>query len=339
MRTGIVSYGVYVPRYRLRLDEIRSFWGNLSTPAIREKAFPGHDEDPITMAVEASRKALSSSHVPAHGIRAIFLATSSGPYDEKPNVSTLAAALSGSPRMRVVELGGSPRAGGLALLSALEFCQCWGEPALAVASDAPLAHPSSALEHGLGAGAVAFVVAPHQEATWLEAVESFSVETFGERFRRRGDRYLQDLELRQEELSASVLGAVNGLLQARNMGIGDFDFLVLPDPDGLTPARLASQLGASQERLVSLTPRVGDAGAAGVLMGLAHALDAARAGQRILVVSYGSGADAMIWSVGRATMLASEAEGGLERLLGEARFVDYGEYLRLRGFLSPRCSI
>lgn len=333
MATGIVAHGAYVPKNRLPLEEVRRFWGGLSTPAIKEKAFPSYDEDPVTMGVEAGRQALERSPFGAEELGAIFFATTSGPYEEKPNVSTIASALTGSSRIRVVEMGGSPRAGLQALLSAWEFSASWGKPAMAIASDAPIAHPASSLEHGLGAGAAAFVIGEGEGATTLEAVESISVETFGERFRRRGQSYLQDLELRQDELTGSVLKAIEGLMGGARISLSQVEALVLPDPDGGTPARIAKALGASPEKLLSLTPRIGDTGAASVPLGLIAALEKLEAGKRILVCSYGAGADATSWIMGEASIVSRQRGRSLEDILERGRIRSYGDYLKLRGFL------
>lgn len=333
MPVGIVAHGAYVPKNRLHLEEIRKFWGGLGTPSVKEKAFPGYDEDSVTMAVEAARQALDRSQMEADELGAIFFATTSGPYDEKPNASTVAAAISGSSRMRVVEMGGSPRAGLQALISALEFCSCWGRPAMAVASDAPSAHPTSSLEHGLGAGACAFVVANREDATTLEATESISIETLGERFRRRGELYLQDLELRQDELPDCVTQAIESVLVSAKTSISDIDVIVVPDPDGGVPSRIAKRIGASPDRVLSLTPRIGDAGTASSPLGLIAALEKLHPGQRILVCSYGSGADATIWLVGRASIESMQKGRRLEEMLDQGKARSYGEYLKLRGFL------
>lgn len=336
MGIGIIAHGAYVPTQRMGLEEVRKFWGTLSTPAISQKAFPGYDEDVITMGVEAARQALQRWGMPAEKLGAVFLATTSGPYEEKPNVSTLVSAISESSTLRAVELGGSPRAGALALLAAVEFSSFWGRPALVVASDAPLAHPSCGLEHGLGAGAAAFIVGPDKKATSLEAVESLSLETFGERFRRRGERFLQDLELRQDELSRCVLEGIKGLLRGLGCSIQDFDSIVLPDPDGSTASRLAGKLGVEKGKTVSLTSRIGDTGTAAVLLGMVQALENLDVGRRMLVVTYGSGVDVMSWILGQAAADSRCTGPSLEEILGKGRERSYGEYLKMRGFLSLR---
>ncbi|MEJ5377144.1 MAG: 3-oxoacyl-[acyl-carrier-protein] synthase III C-terminal domain-containing protein [bacterium] len=336
MRVGIVSHGAYVPPNRLELVEIKKFWGSLSTPAINMKSFPGYDEDIVTMAVEAARQALERAGMQAEQMGAVFLATTSGPYEEKPNVSSLVSALSGNPRLRAVELGGSPRAGTLALLAGIEFSSCWVKPCLVVASDAPLAHPSSSLEHGFGAAAVAFVIAPDERATFMEGVESLSIETFGERFRRRGERFVQDLELRQDELTESVLEGVRGLLERLGFSAHEFHSMVLPDSDGITAQRLAGRLGVDKGKILSVTQRLGDTGTAAVLLGMVQALESLDSGQRILVASYGSGVDVMSWVLGQAIEGTKGKGPVLEEMLRGGRQRSYADYLKMRGFLSFR---
>ncbi len=334
MQAGIIAHGAYVPRPRVSLEEIRSFWGGLTNSGIRQKSFPGYDEDVITMGVEAARCALERCGMRGEEMGAVFLATTSGPYEEKPNVSTLVSAISGSSGVRAVELGGSPRAGGLAILAALEFSAFWGKPALVVASDAPLTHPSLGLEHALGAAAAAFVIAQDEKATCLEGVESLSIETFGERFRRRGEKYLQDLELRQEEIYGCVLEGVGRLLERLGSSPADYDSVVLPDPDALTGGKLAGKLGIDRQKVISLTPLLGDAGTAAVPLGMVQAMETLGAGQRLLAVSYGSGVDAMSWALGEAARASSLAGPSLEEMVKSGQERSYGDYLKLRGFLS-----
>ena len=60
---GIVSYGYYIPKYRITLDTIATQWGKCSDKVgkslnIVEKAVASTDEDILTMAFEASSMAL-----------------------------------------------------------------------------------------------------------------------------------------------------------------------------------------------------------------------------------------------------------------------------------------
>ena len=60
MNVGIVSYGAYVPRYRITPEEIGKVWGADGKAMgkglmINCKSVPAPDEDTITISVEAAR--------------------------------------------------------------------------------------------------------------------------------------------------------------------------------------------------------------------------------------------------------------------------------------------
>ncbi|RQW77327.1 MAG: hydroxymethylglutaryl-CoA synthase, partial [Methanothrix sp.] len=51
MVSGIVSYGVYIPRFRIRVDEIARVWGDgadiSESLRVFEKSVPDLDEDAV----------------------------------------------------------------------------------------------------------------------------------------------------------------------------------------------------------------------------------------------------------------------------------------------------
>ena len=68
MTIGIVSYGAYVPRYRIKIEEIARLWGDDAEALknglmVYEKSVPDIDEDAATIAVEAARYAMARSGV------------------------------------------------------------------------------------------------------------------------------------------------------------------------------------------------------------------------------------------------------------------------------------
>ena len=65
---GIVGYGAYIPRFRIKVEEIARSWGRdaeslKKTLCVNEKAVPGIDVDTATMAVEASKTARSMAGI------------------------------------------------------------------------------------------------------------------------------------------------------------------------------------------------------------------------------------------------------------------------------------
>src|SRR5512140_843055 len=94
---GIVGYGAYVPRYRIKATEIARVWGGAeeSLP-IEEKAVPGLDEDTITMSVEAARNAVARAQIEPAALRAVWVGSESHPYAVKPSSTLVAEALGAS---------------------------------------------------------------------------------------------------------------------------------------------------------------------------------------------------------------------------------------------------
>ncbi|MCI0476828.1 MAG: hydroxymethylglutaryl-CoA synthase, partial [Anaerolineales bacterium] len=91
---GIIGYGAYVPRYRIRAEEIARVWGGAEDGLpIEEKAVPGLDEDTVTMSIEAARNALARAGIEPQQLRAIWVGSESHPYAVKPSSTIVADAI------------------------------------------------------------------------------------------------------------------------------------------------------------------------------------------------------------------------------------------------------
>ena len=108
---GIVSYGAYIPRYRLGKET--SGWG---LPI--EKAVANFDEDSITMAVAAGIDCINGSD--RNKVDALLFATTTSPYIEKQGASIIAAAVDLQRNILTNDITNSLRAGTLAMRSALD---------------------------------------------------------------------------------------------------------------------------------------------------------------------------------------------------------------------------
>src|ERR1051325_7321035 len=83
---GIAGYGAYVPRFRIKAEEIARVWkGNQDALPIREKSVPGPDEDTATMSIEAARNALARAGITPDLLRAVWVGTESKPYAVNPS--------------------------------------------------------------------------------------------------------------------------------------------------------------------------------------------------------------------------------------------------------------
>ena len=89
MDAGIVSYGAYVPRYRITPEEIGRVWGADGESIgqglnVVRKSVPAPDEDTITISTEALRTALVRGGIDPQQIGAVYVGSESHPYAVKP---------------------------------------------------------------------------------------------------------------------------------------------------------------------------------------------------------------------------------------------------------------
>ena len=99
---GIVGYGAYIPRYRIKTSEVARAWG-WDAEAYRkglgmeEKSVAARDQDCITLAVEAARRAIRRGATDPAKIGAIYIGSESHPYAVKPSGTVVSEAIGTDP--------------------------------------------------------------------------------------------------------------------------------------------------------------------------------------------------------------------------------------------------
>jgi hydroxymethylglutaryl-CoA synthase len=337
MTAGILGYGVYIPIYRIKADEYKKAWGSFAATGVSEKSFPGYDEDIITMAIESAENALVMSGIQGEELGAVYCASTSAPYDEKSTAATIAAVL-GAHEARTIDFGASTHAGTSAFLAAVDYINAGTRgPVIVIAADAPLAAPDSNTEHQLGAAAAAFVIGSSATIAAVEESYSYARETLGERFRKSGEPYIKDLELRTNYFEEVLQTLITGLLEKSDKTVEAINHVVVQQPDGRRHTRAIAKFKFSREQteLGNLSPSTGDTGVASTLLGLAAVLNKANPDERILVASYGSGAgDAIILLAKKGQSPGNKQNRTVTDYLENKQYVDYMTYLKQRHFLS-----
>ncbi|MFC7009356.1 hypothetical protein [Halalkalicoccus salilacus] len=134
---GISAAGVYVPRYRLRTDELEEAWGVSHAVGVDRKAVPAADEDALTMAITASERALNDAAIDPSTISLVVTATTTPPLDESDLTSRLIRALGLPAEIRTATSTQHTAAGAEAIARALDA----DGPALVAVSDCPEESP------------------------------------------------------------------------------------------------------------------------------------------------------------------------------------------------------
>jgi hydroxymethylglutaryl-CoA synthase len=336
---GFVGYGAYVPRYRLPATEVARVWkaGQGGTP-IKEKAVPGLDEDVITMSIEAARNALARADIDPGQIRAVWVGSESHPYAVKPTSTVVAEAIGATPHTQAADWEFACKAGTEAIQAAIGFVGSgMARYALSIGMDTAQGRPGDALEYTAGAGGAAYILGPAEEAlVVIEGSYSFATDT-PDFWRRAYEKYPEHGERFTGEPAyfKHISAAAQALMEALGSQASDFRYAVFHQPNTKFPQRVAYGLGFTDDQINPglLVPWIGNTYAGSALIGLTAILDIAEAGDRILMVSYGSGAGSDAFSL-RVTEKLAERRGratDTQSYIRRRTEIDYATYARMRG--------
>ena len=327
---GILAVGAYIPRYRLSGKTLAQVWGSGGSG---ERAVANYDEDSLTMAIEAALYVLAGRDPSSIG--ACLFASTTPPYVEKSNATLLASVADLRDEVLTADLGGSLRAGTTAIRLALDLIKAGsGAQALVAAADMRPTAPGSELETLLGDGAGAVLLGEGEVIATFEGAYTVSHE-FTDVWRKAGDRFLEIGDpafVRAYGLDKHIPEAVDGLLARVGLKRQDIAKVAYYAPDFRVHAALARQLKFPETAMLKepVINKAGNTGVASPLLGLASALEEAKPGDRILVVSYGNGAEALLFQATERIEKVSWERGVAAQLAKGRPLAHYGKFLQFR---------
>jgi len=339
---GIIGYGAYIPRNRIKVEEIAKVWG-ADAPSykkglmLEEKSVPSPDQDTITMAVEASKRALKRAGIDPQEIGAVYVGSESHPYAVKPSGTVLAEALGATPEVHTADLEFACKAGTEGMFVALSLVQAGAVKfGLAVGADTSQGAPGDALEYSAAAGAAAFIFG--KGPIVAEALDTFSFTTDMPDFWRREYQYYPQHGGRftgDPAYFKHIVGAAEGLMAKAKMKPADFQYVIFHQPNGKFPLRVGEMLGFEKKQIEPgwLVPKLGNTYSGSSPLGLTATLDVSKPGDMILIVSYGSGAgsDAFIFRVTkRIDEVRALAPRTRDLLDTNKNYLEYGVYAKYR---------
>jgi 3-hydroxy-3-methylglutaryl CoA synthase len=315
----IIRYGAYLPRYRAPLGEIQRFYGRPGRPRAKALSTPALDEDPLTMAYEASVAALEGADEPG----TLIAVSQSPPFGLRKLSATLGRAL-GLAEVVPLDVGGHPGAALDAFALASALTAEGGPPALVVASDHLVSHDERVADTLSAGGAAAFLVGgsggfarlgPSARAS-REVYDVWRLGTEAE------PRYR--LEVLFDAYGSTAAEALAALEAATERPSSAYAAVCASQPHPQT-LRALGRAGVTAEQLegTSFVGEIGNLGAASVGLALALGLDRAGAGDHLLALGYGAG-EAIAQDV--EVTADQPAIGAAAQLEGEA--IDLSTYYR-----------
>lgn len=342
MSVGIVSYGVYIPRYRIKVEEIAKVWGANANSIIDglmvyEKSVPDMDEDTITIAVEAARYAINRAGINPEKIGAIYTGSESHPYAVKPSSTVVAEAVGATPDLTLADFEFACKAGTAAIQTCMGMVDSGMiELGMAIGSDVSQGAPGDALEYTAAAGGVAYIIGKKNQVAKIESTYSFTTDT-PDFWRREGMPYPEHGGRFTGEPGyfKHVTSAAQGLMKRMGTKPSDYDYAIFHQPNGKFPTRVAKMLGFTNEQIKPglVVPRLGNTYSGSCMMGLAATLDIAKPEDRIFMTSFGSGAgsDAFSFEVTDKIEEIRNGAPGVEKMLANPVYINYATYARHKG--------
>lgn len=307
MENGILSWGAYIPRLRLDRQAVveANGWANgaLAGRAKGTRSFCNWDEDSVTMGVEAARAALARA---GGKPERIVFASNTVPFDDRPASVIAAAALLLPPAVRSTDVGRSQRAGTSALIDALSSTQL----SLLIAADQRHASPGTTQELAYGDAAASFCVGTGDVVARCLGSTS-RAEDFVDHFRAAGETaelHWEERWVRDEGIGKLVPAAIKSVLQQTGVEAAAINHFIFPTTFAKLSEQIAAKAGIDKGAVRDdLAANVGESGCAHALLMLAAALDVAKPGEKILMVTFANGCDAILLE---ATPQITKLQGG-----------------------------
>lgn len=343
MDVGIVSYGGYIPRWRIKPQDIAKTWGADGDAISRglnivSKSVPSPDEDVITISVEAARNLMKKVNIDPKDIGAIYVGSESHPYAVKPSATIVAEAIEASPDLTAADFEFACKAGTAAIQT------CMGLVAsdmirygIAIGSDTSQGAPGDPLEYSASAGGGAFLIGKEKVAATIKHTVSFTTDTpdfwrrEGQTYPKHGGRFTGE-----PAYFKHVLTCAKNLFDQTGTGPEDFNHAVFHQPNGKFPVSAGKKLGFSKEQIQTglLVPQIGNTYSGAVLLGLAAILDIAEPGERVFVVGYGSGAGSDGFDImvnDDIESIRNDSSPSVMEMVENAAYIDYATYAKFRG--------
>ena len=336
---GITSYGAYIPRYRMDRKTIFQAmgWFNAATAGVArgEKAVTNYDEDSNTMTVAAAMDCLNGFQ--RDQVDGLYLGSMTFPFVERQNAAICAEAMAFRSDIRTADFCTSRKAGTTALLAACDTVKAGDlNNFLVCAADSRLGKPGGNLEHTLGDGAAALLVGRDNVIAELKGYYSLTRD-FPDLIRTEGERFPRAWEerwIRDEGYQKLIPAVMTGFQKKYNLAPDDLSKVVIACPNNRVLQGLCKKMGFGAEQVQdTFIDNVGDTGAAMPLMMFVAALESAKPGDKILLVSYGTGGDALLFE---ATSQIEKVDGhlGVSGHLDLKKSLDsYTKYLVFRNVI------
>jgi len=329
---GILSYGAYLPMWRIDRSEIANASGGTSMGG--ERTVASWDEDSLTMGVEAGLDCLSGFD--PKEIDVLYFATVSSPFKEKQASSMIASALDLRRDVYTGDFTTSLRAGTLAVKAAVDAVKSGSaKKVLVIASDCRKAMPKSDFEQLYGHGAAALLIGEPGTIADIGGFTSVSNPIPG-LWQRNEDDFLKSFEPKLDKiygLLKDVPEAVVKLLENFNLKTSDIAKFAFygPDPRAYQDLARILKIDSKAQLQNPLFEKVGITGTPHCLLLFIAALEGSKPKERIVCANCGEGSDAFLAITSENLERIKQKHRGTKHIFTKRMIQTYGHFMDFQG--------
>ncbi|MEA3354938.1 MAG: hydroxymethylglutaryl-CoA synthase [Patescibacteria group bacterium] len=346
-KVGIVGFGGYVPKYRIKVEEIAKVYGKdgkkiAMSLGVKQKAVADKDEDAVSLAVEAGQIALDRAGIKAKELGAILVGSESHAYAVKPTGTIVADILGTGSDYFCADLEFACKAGTTGVIMIASMIEAGLiDCGLAIGADVAQSQPGDVLEYTAGAGAGAIILGSRKYKWFssLERVSSYNSDT-ADFWRREGEKYPSHAGRFTGEPGyfKHVISGTEKFLEKSKEKISSFDQVILHMPNVKFVKRAAKRLGVREKQLKEglIVEKIGNPYSGSSVLGLIKVLESAGKNEKVFLTSYGSGAgsDSLSFKVEKELQKSGEKKDvDLESQFNNIEYISYTEYLKKQGRL------
>jgi hydroxymethylglutaryl-CoA synthase len=214
-----------------------------------------------------------------------------------------------------------------------------GTYTMSIGMDTAQSRPGDALEYTAASGGAAFIIGPAEESVAIYQ-GSYSFVTDTPDFWRRADESYPSHGERftgEPAYFNHVQSSAATLMEMMGTKAEDYTYAVFHQPNVKFPERAAKTLGFKDDQIKTglLAGEIGNVYSGSCMIGLTAILDIAQPDERILMVSYGSGAGSDSFDL----LVTDRIRGAAARApktrdyIARRTVIDYATYARFRGLL------
>lgn len=339
--TGILDYGVYVPRMRIASEELADVWGEDVEGLV--KSFPGKWDDSASYAMNATLNCLETADLDPVNIGKIMVGSESHPYAVKPTASIIAELIGSNEQ--AVDFEFACKAGTQSIIDAYDSVRAGSiDYGLAIGADSAQHKPGDALKYMAADGGAAFLVGDRHPIAVINQYRSYTTDT-PDFLRGKTEEFPVHFGRFTGEPAyfKHIIESAQRLLESQGTDPGDYDYAVFHQPNRKFPRKVGERLGFGKDEVEPgiVVDWIGNTYSACTLLGLARVLDRADPGDRIFVASYGSGAGSDTFDITVTNNIVEKQERkrrSVDSWIGAEdrdclEFGSYGKYAKNKGLL------